>query len=131
MISVSELKELTKQALAAAEAAKKAKEEKDKSEFFAKQTNEINRAKQIVLGIPEICKKEAMQGKNNAKIARLEYQDYNGNFYGIGKVLDVNKLDGVGKVVWDHCVEAGLNPVLVHEHDGCGQDEWLELWVSW
>jgi hypothetical protein len=100
---IKHLRELTAEALR--EAAER--EERERAA-------EVARARQIIDGIVPLAEEQAKAGQHFAVIMEVSYRGRPRLFQEPTPFqLDPENLTGASRVVWDHCVDAGLNPVLV------------------
>lgn len=75
---------------------------------------EAQRAQDIIAALDQLAEEQARQGQHFAVVMDVAYQGKPRLFQPTAAFeLDPECLCGASKAVWDYCVEAGLDPVLV------------------
>lgn len=87
------------------------------------------KAEGIIMQIPSKCEKEARNQRSHAVVMGLRYGKDHDQIG--GNVLEVAKLKGAGKIVYDYCKDAGLNPTLEYWWSGDGMDSGYNIVVRW
>lgn len=127
-IDISNLKKITEDSIQkgkeSIERAKVAREEAAKAKIVAE-------AERIIASIPEKCRNAAEQGFNRILIMqeRHHFKSEFSNGANMGWIAEIT--GGPGILVIEACQKAGLTVDIRHQHDGVGQNDWAELWVSW
>lgn len=135
ILSPQELRRLTDTALA--ESKKRVRQEQAAATEKAELENRINQleAEKIILQIPERSAFEANQGRSHAVVMGLESdRDYPQNFIGESEswqTLLPLQLIGPELLVYQNCVDAGLNPTLEYWHDGLGIKSGFNIVIHW
>lgn len=135
-IDLKALRQLTAQAIVNGE-----KEREDEfSRIVAKKARKDLQAEllanQIISQILIKCEKEAIKERSQAVIMELKlHRDYTfdtskGNIPGPTKVEPEN-LIGAGKIVYQYCVDNGLNPKINYWWDGIGLKSGYNILVYW
>lgn len=125
-INVSNLRNLTNEAIARAKAEKEKQEQEEEAKREQQRMNDILRAENIIHVIPGICEEKARAGEKRAIVMNLQYgKDY------FGTVVRAKDLIGSGKIVFDECLRANLNPSLKYWHSGDGMNSGFNIEVSW
>ena len=125
-IDVSNLRNLTNEAIERAKAEKEKQEKEEEAKREQQRMNDILRAESVIYFIPSICEERAKAGEKRAIVMHLEYgKDY------LGNVVSDKNLIGSGKIVFEECLRANLNPSLKYWHSDDGMDSGWDIEVSW
>lgn len=128
MFSIQELTAITEKAIKEGEAKAKAIADEKIAKEHAKQKLVLAKAEHVIEQIPSRAKREATAGRNHAIVMALKSDDWKEASYTNSKPTN---LIGVGKLVWEYCVGAKLNPTLEYWHDGVGVNGGYNLVIHW
>jgi hypothetical protein len=128
MFNIQELTEITQKAIEEGERKAKAIAAEKLAKESAKRKLVLAKAEHVIEQIPSRAKREATAGRNHAIVMALNNDDWKEASYSNSKPTN---LIGVGKLVWEYCVEAKLNPTLEHWHDGVGINGGYNLVIHW
>jgi hypothetical protein len=134
-VNVENLKRMTAEAIEVGKAkAKKMAEEIAEKERL-RQIADERKAQNVIDQIPGRAEKEASLGRNHAIVMSVDFADYDRPSHTpAGKdwrVCQGDWLKGACKLVWEYCVEAGLNPTLEDWHDGVGVNSGHNIVIHW
>lgn len=113
MFSIQELTEITEKAIKEGEARARAIAAEKAEKETARRKLVLAKAESVIEQIPSRAKREATAGRNHAIIMALKNDDWKEPSYNNSKPTN---LIGVGRLVWEYCVEAKLNPTLEYWH---------------
>lgn len=129
MIDPKHLRQLTDQAIAKGQKARQDKLARIAAEEARKQRQAELLAEQVIDQIPHKCEKEAEQERSHAVVMGMKWdRDYPFNS---GKQPKPQDLIGAGKIVYEYCAKAGLNPTIEYWHDGMGMESGHNIVVHW
>lgn len=129
-INAKELRQKTDQAIIQGEKQRLQKLAAIEAKEKQKQLEDSIKADSIIEQIPSRCAKEAESGRDYAIVMSLKWMDdykqpeSNGN-------LKPEELFGAGKLVWNACVEAELNPTIEYWWSGDGMESGYNIVVHW
>ena len=98
------------------------KEERERREWQLK-------AERVIGQIPERCEKEAEEGRSHAVVYSIPFEEY--YQYEHRGAVTPQCLTGAAPIIWQHCVDAKLNPCLESWHDGVGIKGGWNIVVKW
>ncbi len=132
-VSVSHLRKLTNEAIERNRTVQRQIAELEAANEARKQLAERNKAQEIIGHINERAEVEARAGRNHALIMGLGYRDYNRPLHAaVGwNICDESWLIGTAKMVFEYCVQEGLNPTLEFWHDGVGEKSGFNIVIHW
>jgi len=128
-ISPADLRKLTDQAIERGQI-----EHQDELQRIAEKETRQRRADElkaegIIMQIPSKCEKEARNQRTHAVVMGLRYLKDHDQLG--GTTLDATKLKGAGRIVFDYCKDAELQPTLEYWWSGDGMDSGYNIVVHW
>jgi len=120
MLDPATLRKMTDKAIANKALAAEQKRLKQEAAAFAQNEANVARAAKIVSEITSKAVAAAESGESRVKVMGIKDSECEGRV-----------LSGAAKLVWDYCQGAGLNPILLDDHDGMGIDSWTDLYIQW
>lgn len=132
MITPQELRKLTNEALENAAKERQRVAEAEAKKRREREAQDAARASLTISTIPQLAYDAAVKGQAEVVVVRLQYSEYTlPNGIHDYRICKPEWLQGAGKLIWDHCVNAGLKPTLEHWHDGVGVHEAFEIVIHW
>lgn len=127
--SPAELRKLTEEAVERGKREHQAELQRIAEQEARQRRADELKAEGIIMQIPSKCEKEARNQRSHAVVMGLRYGKDHDQIG--GNVLEVAKLKGAGKIVYDYCKDAGLNPTLEYWWSGDGMDSGYNIVVRW
>jgi len=123
-----ELKAKTQAAITEGERKHREKEAEDKAKDLAQKTEWNAIAHRIIAKISNKAGNAAESGLYTVAVHRLVYgRDYKKHT----NTVYYNDLTGPAAIVYNYCLQAGLNPKIVYGWSGDGMDSWHDIYIDW
>lgn len=132
-MDIKKLRSLTKEAIEEKAIQAELERQRREKERQLLLQQEIATANKIINGIELTCETAARNGKSNARVMEVKYDDFKkDDRISYSRTLyNSEYLQGVPKRVWDYLSEAGLSPYIDMDHDGVGVHSWYYISVKW
>ena len=130
MVDINKLSRLTREAIQRGKEEAARIEAEKLAAAERKRKAERRKAENVIEQIPDRAEKEAKAGRTHAIVYALKSSEDYTTGYNQWHAREDN-LCGVGKLVWDYCVGAGLKPTIEDWHDGVGINSGYNIVIHW